>query len=61
MKEFIWVLHERNDKYEFPVLVTDTIEEVASKLGISTKGVIKRLKDNNQRQCKYIVSQVEID
>lgn len=60
MKEVVWLIHERKDKYEFPIFVADTSLEIAKKLGISVNAVNKRLRDNNQRQAKYIISRVEI-
>lgn len=60
MKEFIWVIHERNDKYELPLFVSDNAEEIAKHLGISLPAVRKRIYDKKQNNCKYVVSRIEI-
>lgn len=61
MKEYVWVLHERNDKYEFPVFIADTSKEIADKLGIGEKAVNKRVRENKQTQSKYIITKVELE
>lgn len=60
MKEVVFLIHERKDKYELPIFVADTSLEIAKKLGISVNAVNKRLRDNNQKQTKYIISRIEI-
>lgn len=60
MKEFIWILTERNDKFELPIFVAETCSEMADKLGISVNAVNKRLRENNQKHCKYIISKIEV-